>query len=130
MSVCRSATIACPAIVSGWKPSMTLDSALSGWIKSIDCQLRSSFVTVTNPKTRPAPDQVLVDIADYVCNFEPSPQPIDAARLCMLDTVGCAFNALDFPDCTKMLGPVVPGTVVPNASRVPGTIHELDPVTA
>ena len=83
-----------------------------------------------NPKTRPAPDKVLTDIADYVLNFEPSTQAIDAARLCMLDAMGCALNALDFPECTKMLGPVVPGTVVPNASRVPGTIHELDPVTA
>ena len=84
----------------------------------------------TNPNTRPDPDRALADIADYVSTFEPSAKAIDAARLCMFDAMGCALNALDYPDCTKMLGPVVPGTVVPHASRVPGTSYELDPVTA
>lgn len=76
------------------------------------------------------PDQALADIADYASTFEPSSQAIDASRLCMLDAMGCALNALDYPDCTKMLGPVVPGTVVPHGSRVPGTSYVLDPVTA
>jgi aconitate hydratase 2/2-methylisocitrate dehydratase/2-methylcitrate dehydratase len=79
---------------------------------------------------RPAPDQVLVDIADYVVDFTPGEPAIAASRLCMWDAIGCAFNALDFPECTKLLGPVVPGTVVPHASRVPGTTYALDPVTA
>ena len=79
---------------------------------------------------RSKPDPELLDIADYVMQFEPSAQAIDAARLCLLDTMGCALNALDFPECTKLLGPVVPGTVVPHGSRVPGTKFELDPVTA
>ena len=81
-------------------------------------------------KGSPAPDQALVDIADYVAAFEPTATGIDASRLCMLDAMGCALNALDYPDCTKMLGPVVPGTIVPHGSRVPGTSYELDPVTA
>ncbi len=85
---------------------------------------------MSTTKHESVPDQALVDIADYVFKFEPSSQGIDASRLCMLDTMGCALNALDYPDCTKMLGPVVPGTIVPHASRVPGTSHELDPVTA
>lgn len=79
---------------------------------------------------RPQPDQVLVDIGDYVSRFEPGTPAIDAARFCLLDTMGCALNALDFPECTKLLGPVVPGTVVPYGSRVPGTSYQLDPVTA
>ena len=84
---------------------------------------------MTDQSTRPDPDKALVDIADYVSSFTPSAQAIDASRLCMWDAIGCALNALDFPDCTKLIGPVVPGTLVPNASRVPGTSHALDPVT-
>src|SRR4051812_41682970 len=84
----------------------------------------------TDENARPDPDKVLLDIADYVCSFSASPQAIDAARFCMWDTMGCALNALDFPECTKLLGPVVPGTLVPHASRVPGTPYALDPVTA
>jgi 2-methylcitrate dehydratase len=89
-----------------------------------------ALMASTNSNTRPAPDQVLRDIADYVTTFEPSTTAIDAARLCVLDTIGCALNALDFPACTKLLGPVVAGTVVPHGARVPGTAYDLDPVTA
>lgn len=85
---------------------------------------------MATPHRDSAPDKTLVDIADYVSTFEPTAKGIDAARLCMLDAMGCALNALDYPDCTKLLGPVVPGTVVPHGSRVPGTSYELDPVTA
>ena len=74
---------------------------------------------------RSEPDRELLDIADYVVHFEPSAQAIDAARLCLLDTMGCALNALDFPECTKLLGPVVTGTVVPHGARVPGTKYEV-----
>jgi 2-methylcitrate dehydratase len=87
-------------------------------------------MTASDSNVRPARDKVLVDIADYVSSFTPGAEAIDAARLCAFDTMGCALNALDFPECTKLLGPVVPGTVVPHASRVPGTRHALDPVTA
>ena len=87
-------------------------------------------ITTSSSTTTEAPDQALLDIVDYVATFEPTVKGIDAARLCLLDAMGCALNALDYPDCIKLLGPVVPGTVVPHASRVPGTSYALDPVTA
>ena len=81
--------------------------------------------------TRPAPDQVLVDLADYVCETSLDSQEAYAtARLCLMDALGCAMAALTFPACTKLLGPVVPGTIVPNGARVPGTPFQLDPVAA
>ena len=80
---------------------------------------------------RPQPDQVLVDIADYVINYQiTSAEAYDTARHCLMDTLGCGLLALRFPECTKHLGPIVPGTVVRNGARVPGTSHELDPVKA
>ncbi|MBS4097363.1 MAG: bifunctional 2-methylcitrate dehydratase/aconitate hydratase [Sulfuricella sp.] len=80
---------------------------------------------------RPEPDQVLVDIADYVCDFEiQSDEAYDTARNCLIDTLGCGLEALSYPACTKLLGPIVPGTVVPNGAKVPGTSFQLDPVKA
>ncbi len=80
---------------------------------------------------RPPPDRVLVEIADYVLNDRiPSPNAYATARLCLMDTLGCGLEALDYPECTKLLGPIVPGTVVPNGARVPGTSYQLDPVQA
>jgi 2-methylcitrate dehydratase len=80
---------------------------------------------------RPQPDQVLVDIANYVCNYQiKSIEAYDTARHCLMDTLGCGLLALRFPECTKHLGPIVPGTMVRNGARVPGTSHELDPVKA
>jgi 2-methylcitrate dehydratase len=80
---------------------------------------------------RPAPDQVLVDIADYVCDYEiDSAEAYDTARNCLMDTLGCGLLALRFPECTKLLGPLVEGTTVPNGARVPGTQFRLDPVKA
>ncbi|MCX7194182.1 MAG: bifunctional 2-methylcitrate dehydratase/aconitate hydratase [Proteobacteria bacterium] len=80
---------------------------------------------------RPAPDGVLVDIAKYVCNMDiSSVEAYDTARNCLIDTLGCGLLALRFPECTKHLGSIVPGTTVRNGSRVPGTSHELDPVKA
>ena len=80
---------------------------------------------------RPAPDQVLVDIVDYVRSF-PADSSLarETARYCLLDTLGCGLEALEYPACTKLLGPLVPGTVVPRGARVPGTRFELDPVQA
>jgi 2-methylcitrate dehydratase len=78
---------------------------------------------------RPAPDQVLVDIADYVLNTSiESEEAYATARLTMMDALGCGIAALSFPACTRLLGPVVPGTVVPNGAKVPGTPYQLDPV--
>src|SRR6058998_1728139 len=80
---------------------------------------------------RPAPDKVLTDIADYVTKFHvTSSEAYDTARYCLMDTLGCGFEALEYPACTKLLGPIVPGTVVPNGARVPGTQFQLDPVQA
>lgn len=80
---------------------------------------------------RPAPDQVLVDIADYIVDYKiNSSEAFDTARNCLMDTLGCGFEALDYPACTKLLGPVVEGTVVPNGAKVPGTSFQLDPILA
>jgi 2-methylcitrate dehydratase len=80
---------------------------------------------------RPKPDKVLTDIADYVSRHAiTSKEAYNTARLCLMDTLGCGLESLEYPACTKLLGPVVPGTVVPNGARVPGTPHQLDPVTA
>ena len=82
-------------------------------------------------KSRAAFDPLLTQIADYVCDFNsPSDEAINTARYCLLDTLGCGLLALKYPACTKLLGPVVPGTIVPNGARVPGTNYVLDPVTA
>jgi 2-methylcitrate dehydratase len=80
---------------------------------------------------RPAPDQVLADIADYALNYEiASDLAYTTAQHCLIDTLGCGLEALEYPACTKLLGPIVPGTVVPNGARVPGTNFVLDPVQA
>ena len=81
--------------------------------------------------SRPEPDQVLVDIADYICDYEiNSSEAYDTARNCLMDTLGCGLLALRFPECTKLLGPLVEGTTVPNGARVPGTQFRLDPAKA
>ncbi len=78
-----------------------------------------------------APDEVLVKIADYASAFEvKSADAFETARYCLMDTLGCGLEALSYPACTKLLGPIVPGTVVPNGARVPGTQFQLDPVQA
>src|SRR5580692_5956830 len=80
---------------------------------------------------RPQPDQVLVDIADYVLNYEiTSEEAWSTAHYCLLDTLGCGLEALTYPACTKLLGPIVPGTIVPHGAKVPGTPYQLDPVQA
>ena len=78
---------------------------------------------------RPEPDSLLVEIADYVSKQEINSElALSTARNCLIDTIGCGLLALTFPACTKMLGPIVPGTSVPNGVRVPGTNFLLDPV--
>ncbi|MFP8965283.1 bifunctional 2-methylcitrate dehydratase/aconitate hydratase [Pokkaliibacter sp. CJK22405] len=80
---------------------------------------------------RPEPDELLVQIADYVDQFEiQSDEAYRTARHTVIDALGCGLLALRFPECTKHLGPVVPGTVVPNGARVPGTNYVLDPIKA
>jgi len=85
--------------------------------------------TISN--VRPQPDSVLAEIADYAGNqVIDSSEAYSTARLCLLDTLGCGLEALSYPACTKLLGPIVPGTIVPNGARVPGTNFVLDPVSA
>ncbi|AOJ77855.1 2-methylcitrate dehydratase [Burkholderia ubonensis] len=80
---------------------------------------------------RSAPDPVLVDIVDYVLDAGiGSALALETARHCLIDTLGCGLEALSYPACTKLLGPVVPGTIVPNGAKVPGTSFQLDPVKA
>ncbi|WP_127579524.1 bifunctional 2-methylcitrate dehydratase/aconitate hydratase [Paenibacillus koleovorans] len=80
---------------------------------------------------RPEPDALLTAIADYaaVAAIE-SEEAYETARLCLMDTLGCGLLALRYPECAKLLGPVVPGTIVPNGARVPGTSFVLDPIAA
>jgi 2-methylcitrate dehydratase len=87
-----------------------------------------SHAAITNKQT---PDQVLIDIADYVADFSvENKEAFNTARNCLIDTLGCGLEALSYPACTKLLGPVVPGTIVPNGARVPGTNYQLDPINA
>ncbi len=80
---------------------------------------------------RPDWDKVLADIADYVCDYDiDSDLAYETAHYCLLDTLACGFQALDYPACTKLLGPVVPGATLPGGARVPGTSYELEPVMA
>jgi 2-methylcitrate dehydratase len=80
---------------------------------------------------RPDPDQVLVDIADYALSYEiQSEAAYETAYYCLMDTLACGFQALKYPACTKLLGPVVPGATMPGGARVPGTSYELEPVQA
>ena len=79
----------------------------------------------------PQPDQVLVEIADYaVKKLVGCDLAYDTARYCLMDTLGCGLEAQSYPACSKLLGPVVAGTVVPHGARVPGTSFQLDPVQA
>ncbi|HUN69392.1 MAG TPA: bifunctional 2-methylcitrate dehydratase/aconitate hydratase [Burkholderiales bacterium] len=83
------------------------------------------------PNVRPKPDNVLTLIADYALDYPiKSAEAYETARYCLMDTLGCGFEALEYPACTKLLGPVVRGTVVPNGAKVPGTQFQLDPVQA
>ncbi len=86
---------------------------------------------IADANVRPEPDQELVAMADYVCDVTiDSQEAVTTARHCLMDSLGCAMLALQYPECTKHLGPIVPGTQVPNGARVPGTQYALDPVKA
>lgn len=79
----------------------------------------------------PEPDAVLTAIADYALSYRISSNAAyETAYYCLMDTLACGFRALQYPACTKLLGPVVPGATMPGGSRIPGTSYELDPVQA
>ena len=80
---------------------------------------------------RPEPDDLLVALAEYAANsVTPGQGAIDTARYDFMDTLGCGLLALRYPECTKLLGPVVPGATLPGGARVPGTSWQLEPVHA
>ncbi len=80
---------------------------------------------------RPAPDAILTAIADYALSFDIKSQlAYETAAYCLMDTLACGFQALKYPACTKLMGPLVPGAILSNGARVPGTAYELDPVNA
>ena len=80
---------------------------------------------------RPAPDHILTAIADYALSFRiDSKLAYETAGYCLMDTLACGFQALKYPACTKLMGPVVPGATLTNGARVPGTAYELDPINA
>lgn len=86
---------------------------------------------LADQNTRPHYDKELVTIADYIANYKiTSPEAYSTARYCLMDALGCAMLALQYPACTRLLGPIVEGTVVPLGARVPGTAFELDPILA
>jgi len=80
---------------------------------------------------RPDPEKVLTDIADYALSYQiSSASAYETAYYCLMDTLACGFQALKYPACTKLMGPVVPGATMPGGARVPGTSYELDPINA
>lgn len=86
---------------------------------------------MVNENLKPAPDKELTTIADYVATKKiGSDLAYATAKHCLMDTIGCGILALQYPACTKLLGPVIPGTSVPVGSRVPGTDYLLDPILA
>src|SRR6516165_10865738 len=93
--------------------------------------IRGIFMSSHVSNVRSQPDRVLVDIADYVMNYRVARDlAYETARNCLIDTLGCGLEALEYPACTKLLGPVVHGTAVPHGAKVPGTHVQLDPVQA
>jgi 2-methylcitrate dehydratase len=88
-------------------------------------------MTVRLPDLLSQPDQLLEDIADYVIDREiRSELAYATARHCLMDSLGCAMQALTYPACTRLLGPIAVGTEVPHGARIPGTRFVLDPVQA
>ncbi|MBC7781297.1 MAG: 2-methylcitrate dehydratase [Proteobacteria bacterium] len=91
----------------------------------------TSAAGAASAASTPAPDALLREIAEYVVDYRlRDTASLDAARLSLFDTLACAIEALGQPACRRLLGPIVPGTVVPNGARLPGTTHVLDPAKA
>jgi 2-methylcitrate dehydratase len=96
------------------------------------CPKTKEVITMAaDNNVRPQFDKELQTIADYISNHNiKSDLAYSTARYCLMDALGCGFLALQYPKCTKLLGPIIPNTVVPNGARVPGTAYELDPILA
>src|SRR5881628_3836288 len=131
----RRGTAAATRRSAGWRAKCsTVRRARGSADRRAECRgphQKRILMSAPVSNVRPKPDKVLVDIADYVSQYEiGSAEAYNTARLCLMDTLGCGLEALEYPACTKLLGPLVPGTVVLNGARVPGTRYELDPVQA
>ncbi|KAF8472103.1 MmgE/PrpD family-domain-containing protein [Kalaharituber pfeilii] len=126
----RTAPFAVRTIVPATKHTVpTFGSRLARFSTMPSLQKPEGATPVVNDNMAPEVDKVLKDIADYVHDYKiESPLAWETARLCLIDTLGCGLEALNFEQCTKLLGPVIPGTIVPNGTRVPGTPYQLDPV--
>ncbi|KAA8911204.1 hypothetical protein TRICI_003926 [Trichomonascus ciferrii] len=97
--------------------------------RSFSSTTRRTMAAINTDNVRPQPDKVLKDIASYVHNYKvDSDVAWETARLCLLDTLGCGLEGLKYDQCSRLVGPVVPGTTVPAGTKVPGTSHQLDPV--
>ena len=104
---------------------------MAGFLHDAIAQERPMSHLDIRSAVRPDPDQAMVDIADYVVDFQiQSPEALATARYMLLDSLGCAMLAMKHPECVKHLGPLVPGANMVGGARVPGTSHELDPVQA
>lgn len=89
------------------------------------------MLKTVNENIRSKPDTLLTTIADYVVNHTiKSELAYRTALYCLMDSIGCAILALEYPACTKLLGPIIPGTILPIGARVPGTSYYLDPILA
>ncbi len=89
----------------------------------------TATLSVADANTRPQFDKEFVTIADYVANTKINSEvAYSTARYCLMDALGCGILALQYPKCTKLLGPVIPGTVVPNGVHIPGTSYVVDPI--
>jgi 2-methylcitrate dehydratase len=76
-------------------------------------------------------EDVIEAIATYVSDPPRLPrETLDTAALALADAIGCAVGALADADCQRLLGPCVPGTIVPFGARVPGRPEPLDPMKA
>lgn len=113
-------------------PALVASSQLASGKRTFSASAMTASGGHGEDATRPPPEQVLTDIADYVHSpkFDNPELAYNTARLCLIDTLGCGLEGLRFKDCAKLMGPVVPGTTVPNGSRVPGTDYVLDPIRA
>jgi len=95
------------------------------------CLYTQQIMSTAISNIRPEPDKILVDLAEYALNYRSTSRAaIDTARYNLIDTLGCGLLALNYRECAKLLGPVVPGAVLANGARVPGTEWQLDPVQA
>lgn len=81
---------------------------------------------------RPDFDELLTKIARYASDFEiKSDLAYETAKYCLMDTIGTGLLALNFPACTKLLGPVVEGAEFrPLGAKIPGTSYQLEPERA